>query len=105
LLSKNGDSAFQKRFFRIGIETIWQFRESADIKPQDKGAAAYCSVFLVSGSLSLVQDWLQNGMDTPAPELAKMLARLIYGCVAVRVGVWPCGPTPHFGPPRFHTVR
>jgi AcrR family transcriptional regulator len=56
LLSKNGDSAFQKRFFRHGIETIWQFREAAGIKPQDKGVAAYCSVFLVSGSLSAVQE-------------------------------------------------
>jgi hypothetical protein len=24
----------------------------------------------------LVQEWLKNGMNTPAPELARMLARL-----------------------------
>jgi hypothetical protein len=32
---------------------------------------------LAGGILSLVQEWLQNGMDTPVPDLAKMLARLI----------------------------
>jgi AcrR family transcriptional regulator len=76
LLSKNGDSASQKKFFRGGIETIRQFMEAACMKPQDKRVATYCSVFLIGGILSLVQEWLQNGMDTPAPELAKMLARL-----------------------------
>jgi hypothetical protein len=75
LLSENGDSAFQKRFFRKGIEAIRQFTETAGIKVQDKVVARYRSVFLVGGILSLVQEWLQNGMDTPAPELAKMLAR------------------------------
>ncbi|MDR1174599.1 MAG: TetR family transcriptional regulator C-terminal domain-containing protein [Treponema sp.] len=76
LLSKNGDSTFQKRFFRKGIEAMWRFTEAAGIKSQDKGVAAYCSVFLIGGILSLVQEWLQNGMDTPVPEMAKMLFRL-----------------------------
>jgi hypothetical protein len=77
LLSENGDSAFQKRFFRKDIEAIRQFTETAGIKVQDKVVARYRSVFLVGGIRSLVQEWLQNGMDTPAPELAKMLARLM----------------------------
>jgi AcrR family transcriptional regulator len=77
LLGKNGDGAFQKKFFRNGIEAIRQFTEAAGIKPKNKRVAAYCSVFLVGGVLSLVQEWLQNGMDTPAPDLAKMLARLM----------------------------
>ncbi|MDR1046578.1 MAG: TetR family transcriptional regulator C-terminal domain-containing protein [Treponema sp.] len=46
------------------------------MKSQDKGVAAYCSVFLIGGILSLVQEWLQNGMDTPVPEMAKILFRL-----------------------------
>jgi hypothetical protein len=25
--------------------------------------------------LSLVQEWLKNGMDTPAPEMAKIIAK------------------------------
>jgi AcrR family transcriptional regulator len=77
LLSENGDGAFQKRFFRNGIESIRQFTEATGVKPQDKGVATYRSVFLAGGILSLVQEWLQNGMDTPVPDLAKMLARLI----------------------------
>ncbi|MDR1232287.1 MAG: TetR/AcrR family transcriptional regulator [Spirochaetaceae bacterium] len=76
LLSKNGDSTFQLRFFRKGIEVMWRFTEAAGIKVQDKEVARYSPVFLLGGILSLVQEWLQNGMDIPVPELAKMLARL-----------------------------
>jgi hypothetical protein len=31
---------------------------------------------VVGGTLTLVQEWLKNGMDTPVPELAKILAKL-----------------------------
>jgi AcrR family transcriptional regulator len=76
LLSKNGDSACQKKFFRNSIEFARQFREAAGVKPQNEEADKYGLTFMVSGALALVQEWLENGMDTPAPELAKMLSRL-----------------------------
>jgi AcrR family transcriptional regulator len=76
LLSENGDSGFQKRYFSKGIEAIQQFTEAAGVRPRDKGAAKYGSVFWVGGIHMLVQEWLKNGMDTPVPELAKMLAHL-----------------------------
>jgi hypothetical protein len=28
--------------------------------------------------IALVQEWLKNGMDAPVPELAKMLAWLVW---------------------------
>jgi AcrR family transcriptional regulator len=58
LLSENGDGAFQKRFFREGIEAIRHFTEAAGVKPQDKGVATYRSVFLAGGILPPVQEWL-----------------------------------------------
>jgi AcrR family transcriptional regulator len=76
LLSENGDRAFQTRFFRRSIETTRHFMEAVDVKPQDKSEEEYSFAFLVGGIISLVQAWLKNGMDTPAPELAKMLTRL-----------------------------
>jgi hypothetical protein len=33
--------------------------------------------FLVGGFVTLVQEWLKSGMDTPAPELAKMLVKIM----------------------------
>ncbi|MDR1174993.1 MAG: TetR/AcrR family transcriptional regulator [Treponema sp.] len=77
LLSENGDGAFQKRFFRNGIESIRQFTEAAGVKPQDERVAEYGFGFFIGGIMSLVQMWLKNGMDTPVPEMAKMIARVM----------------------------
>jgi AcrR family transcriptional regulator len=77
LLSENGDGAFQKKFFRKSIKQVRQFTTTASAKQPEEKAAGYSSVFWVGGLLALVQEWLKNGMDTPAPELAKMLARLM----------------------------
>jgi AcrR family transcriptional regulator len=77
LLSENGDSGFQKRFFRNGIEAIRQFMEASGVKPQNKRVAEYGFVFFIGGIMSLVQTWLKNGMDTPIPEMAKMIIRVM----------------------------
>jgi AcrR family transcriptional regulator len=77
LLSENGDSGFQKKFFRKGIESVRQFTEATDSKSQDGKMDKYGFVFVVGGVLTLVQEWLKNGMDTPIPDLAKMLARIV----------------------------
>jgi AcrR family transcriptional regulator len=76
LLSKNGDGVFQENFFRNGIEVARKITEGVGAKPQEDGATRYGFVFVVAGMLALVQEWLNNGMDTPVPELAKMLAKL-----------------------------
>jgi AcrR family transcriptional regulator len=76
LLSENGDRAFQKKFIRHGIEGSSQFIAAVGVKPENEKVYRYSFVFLVSGILALVQEWLKNGMDTPVPELAKMLSKL-----------------------------
>jgi hypothetical protein len=81
LLSENGDSDFQKKFFRKGIEKMSQFRASAGAKSPDKEADKYDFVFVIGGILTLIQEWLKNGMDIPAPKLAKILARIMRGAL------------------------
>jgi AcrR family transcriptional regulator len=76
LLSENGDSAFQRKFFRDGIERIRQFAEAVGSKPQDREVSMYGFFFVAGGALTAVQEWLKNGMNTPVPEMAKMLSRL-----------------------------
>jgi AcrR family transcriptional regulator len=76
LLSENGDSAFQKKFFRNGIEGIRHFTEAIGVKSQNKEMVKYSFFFVIGGMLTLVQEWLKNGMDTPVPEMTKMLVRL-----------------------------
>jgi hypothetical protein len=31
---------------------------------------------MIGGMLTLVQEWLKNGMDAPVPEMVKVLTRL-----------------------------
>jgi AcrR family transcriptional regulator len=76
LLSENGDSGFQKKFFRNGIEGIRQFTEAIGIKSQNKETAKYSFFFVLGGMLTFVQEWLKNDMDTSVPEMTKMLVRL-----------------------------
>jgi AcrR family transcriptional regulator len=77
LLSENGDTSYQKKYFKHAIKQIQQAVEAIGIKQPDKRAAKYGSVFIVGGAIILVQEWLKNDMDMPVPQLAKMLARLI----------------------------
>jgi AcrR family transcriptional regulator len=76
LLSENGDSAFQERFFRDGIEEIHELTKDAGLKREKLRLVEYSSVFFIGGLLALVQEWLKNGMDTPVSDLAKILAKL-----------------------------
>ena len=76
LLSGNGDSGFQKKFFRRGIGNIRRLTEAAGVTSQDKKAAGYGFVFMIGGMLTLVQEWLKNGMDAPVPEMVNLLAKM-----------------------------
>jgi AcrR family transcriptional regulator len=76
LLSENGDRAFQKKFFRKSIERIRQYVKDAEITYSDEKAFEYRFIFVAGGMIALIQEWLKNGMDTPAPDIAKMIARL-----------------------------
>ena len=84
LLSKNGDSGFQKRFFRRGIGNIQSITEAAGITSQDT-TARYGFVFMIGGMLTLVQEWLKNGMDAPVPEMVQMLVRLTREALGARI--------------------
>jgi AcrR family transcriptional regulator len=75
LLGENGDRDFQKKYFRNSIESLRKFTEGIGVKLPDKKAAQYGFVFVIGGFHTLVQEWLKNGMDTPAPDLAKILTR------------------------------
>ena len=75
LLSENGNRSFQKKFFRRGVGNIRRLTETAGVISQDK-AAKYGFVFMIGGMLTLVEEWLKNGMDTPVPEMVNLLAKM-----------------------------
>jgi AcrR family transcriptional regulator len=78
LLGENGDIGYQKRLMRKALEWTQVWGARIDDMPGIK-AAEYYSVFWVGGVHSFLQKWITNGMDTPGPLMAKMLAKLTAG--------------------------
>ena len=76
LLSENGDIDFQKRFFRRFTDTQKMMKYFAE-RTDDAQKGEYHLVFVVSGSIALLQHWLKNNMNIPIPELAAILIELI----------------------------
>jgi AcrR family transcriptional regulator len=76
LISENGDIGFQKKLFRRVTMHSQQLIKKYRNSPEEKGKDEYYSVFIVQGSIALVQHWLSKNMDLPIPEIAKMLIKL-----------------------------
>jgi len=72
LLSENGDILFQKKLFQHFTNHSLVTDYLAE-RQKDDEARAYYSVFIVHGSIGLVQHWLKTNMSIPVPQLAKML--------------------------------
>jgi len=72
LLSENGDILFQKKLFQhfTNHNLVTDYLTE---RLKDDEARAYYSVFIVHGSIGLVQHWLKTNMSIPVPQLAKML--------------------------------
>ena len=47
--------------------------------------AEYCSLFVVSGALSIIRKWLDNGMNEPPKELAELIFRVASGKTGFRI--------------------
>jgi AcrR family transcriptional regulator len=77
LLSRNGDISFQERFFRRFTHQLHLVNSFIEPPLSDiPGIEEYYLVYIVNGSIALVQHWLENSMDIPIPQLAKMLIQL-----------------------------
>lgn len=76
LLSENGDIDFQKRFFRRFTDAQKMMRYFSE-HTDNAEKTEYHLVFVVSGSIALLQHWLKNNMKIPIPEMAALLADLL----------------------------
>jgi len=76
LLSENGDQNFPRRFFKISTDRMLEFRKRSGAKPDNENLARYHAVFVTGGFAIMIQEWFKSGMDTPVPEMAKLLAKL-----------------------------
>jgi AcrR family transcriptional regulator len=76
LLGKNGDPQFQRRFFQNFTEHLRRYRKKTGGEVNDEKVIRYTAFFVAGGFITLIQEWLKNGMDMPVPELAKLLAKM-----------------------------
>lgn len=74
LLSERGDVEFQKRVMFIAQRQY--VLEWGDEKEVDEETAEYLYLFVVNGSIGIVQNWLKNGMHKSSGEMAQLLLRL-----------------------------
>jgi hypothetical protein len=77
-MGENGDIDYQKRLMYKALEWTQVWSARIDHTPDANVHESY-SVFWVGGVHSFIQKWLKNGMDTPIPLMAKMLAKLTAG--------------------------
>jgi hypothetical protein len=77
LLSENGDTGFQVRFFNNSLKLMRQFIKSKDVEQVDETVIKYASVFMIGGYIALMHEWLKSGLDMPVPEMAKLMAKLV----------------------------
>jgi hypothetical protein len=77
-----------------GLEGFW-YRKSAlhlcrsiknsSTKESDENLIRYRAQFVAGGLVALVEEWLKNGMNIPAPELVKLLAKLARAVIVQRL--------------------
>ena len=74
LFSKNGDIDFQQNLF----SSIYQrnyLKSITDKLPDEQTKQCYF-LFIVTGTIGILYNWIKNGMDIPIPELAKLLIKV-----------------------------
>lgn len=76
ILSQNGDVRFQRKLMRLVQEkTIDELRDDDRLDPR---TTQYFELFMMSGILSMIRKWLEDGcIDTPV-ELAELMIEFLY---------------------------
>jgi AcrR family transcriptional regulator len=77
VLSENGNINFQKKLVEQHIMDMNKMMKCILDKSADEKIERLYSVFIINGSLALLQDWLKHGMDIPIPKMAKFCLKIV----------------------------
>ncbi|WP_041967720.1 TetR/AcrR family transcriptional regulator [Mesobacillus selenatarsenatis] len=75
LLSENSDIHFQKKGMMITQEFI--FNNWMTHSQVDRETFEYMNIFVVSGSIYVIKNWLESGMDKTPREMAEIINNFI----------------------------
>lgn len=73
LLSKNCDFAFQKDILELAHVISSQIPQTLDAKKQE-----YIKTFCLAGAISILQKWLQEGMEDSSQQMAEFIIQVMY---------------------------
>ncbi|WP_117161025.1 TetR/AcrR family transcriptional regulator [Paraliobacillus sp. X-1268] len=74
LFGEHGDSTFKKRVMVVASEHT--VKNWLSIYPIDPEISEYASIFAISGSIHVLENWLKNGMDKSPKEIAELINTL-----------------------------
>ena len=74
LFTENGDIHFQKTLFSSMYQK--NYIKSLTEKFHDESTKQYYFLFIATGTVGLICHWINNGMDKPIHELAKLIISL-----------------------------
>ncbi|NKE06873.1 TetR/AcrR family transcriptional regulator [Mesobacillus selenatarsenatis] len=75
LLSENSDVHFQKKGMQITQEFI--FKNWISDSHFDRETFEYINIFVVSGSIYVIKNWVENGMEKTPREMAEIINNFI----------------------------
>lgn len=73
LLSENCDFAFQKDLLELAQMVSDQVSESLDLRTRE-----YVKTFCLTGVISMLQKWMQDGMVEPSAQMAEFIIQVLY---------------------------
>lgn len=76
LLSENGDSSFHKEIMSLAQQKV--ISEIHNNPGIDAKTSEYLQCFAVTGTLNIVQKWLQDGIVESSEEMSELISKLIY---------------------------
>ncbi|WP_068675499.1 TetR/AcrR family transcriptional regulator [Oceanobacillus sp. Castelsardo] len=71
LLHENGDTTFQKRVMNVAHRFL--MKSWKDMINLDEDISGYLSTFIISGSIHVIKNWLDQGMDQSPKEMAGII--------------------------------
>jgi len=76
LLSENGDISFQRDLMRITQhKSITDLHNLKNINTQ---TSEFIQCFFLAGSISIIREWLQEGMTNSPREISELITKLLY---------------------------
>ncbi|ADC51393.1 TetR/AcrR family transcriptional regulator [Alkalihalophilus pseudofirmus OF4] len=83
LLSEHGDPQFQHKVMKVTYD--FTMKNWMEIHNADEKVSEYLSLYVISGSLHVLKNWLDNGMDKTPREMAELIHSFTsYGLGAIK---------------------